>query len=78
MFAVLAPKGDALGAPGAPGFCVLRPHQAGDMGWVVHRHGVLYARELLYAAGYVAMCFVTLALITVILTKPRRAAAPAG
>jgi DHA1 family inner membrane transport protein len=40
--------------------------------------GVLYARELLYAAGYVAMCFVTLALITVILTKPRRAAAPAG
>jgi DNA-binding MarR family transcriptional regulator/GNAT superfamily N-acetyltransferase len=25
--------------------CVLRPHRAGDMGWIVHREGELYAQE---------------------------------
>jgi DNA-binding MarR family transcriptional regulator/N-acetylglutamate synthase-like GNAT family acetyltransferase len=37
---------ELLGAgpePRAP--YLLRPHQPGDMGWVVHRHGVVYARE---------------------------------
>jgi predicted MFS family arabinose efflux permease len=34
--------------------------------------GFLYARELFYAAGYVASAFVALAVVTVILTKPRK------
>ncbi len=34
-----------LGAPGPGPAYILRPPQPGDMGWVVHRHGVLYAQE---------------------------------
>ncbi len=34
--------------------------------------GFLFARELFYAAGYVASAFVALAVVTVILTKPRK------
>src|ERR1700736_52791 len=37
--------------------------------------GVLYARDLLYGAGYVAMGFVALALVIVTLTRPRQVAA---
>ena len=33
--------------------------------------GFLYARDLLYAAGYVSAAFIALALVTVILTRPK-------
>jgi len=34
---------------------LLRPHQAGDMGWVVHRHGAIYAREWGYNEDFEAL-----------------------
>lgn len=35
---------DPSNADAAPDY-VLRQHRAGDIGWVIHRHGVLYAQE---------------------------------
>jgi len=31
--------------PGRKASYILRSHQPGDMGWVIHRHGALYAQE---------------------------------
>jgi DNA-binding MarR family transcriptional regulator/GNAT superfamily N-acetyltransferase len=46
-----------LGAPEAAAAepYLLRTHQPGDMGWVIHRHGVIYAREERYNAEFEAL-----------------------
>jgi DNA-binding MarR family transcriptional regulator/GNAT superfamily N-acetyltransferase len=47
---LLAPAPDTPQPP-----YLLRPHQPGDMGWVVHRHGVLYSQEYGYDERFEAL-----------------------
>ena len=47
---LLDPASDAPQPP-----YLLRPHQPGDMGWVVHRHGVLYSQEYGYDEHFEAL-----------------------
>jgi len=43
-----------LGAAPSPSY-LLRPHQPGDMGWVIHRHGALYSQEYGYDLTFEAL-----------------------
>jgi len=45
---------DALGATPEPGF-ILREPKPGDMGWITHRHGALYAQEYGYDERFEAL-----------------------
>ncbi|MBZ5557195.1 MAG: bifunctional helix-turn-helix transcriptional regulator/GNAT family N-acetyltransferase [Acidobacteriia bacterium] len=52
---LLDPRYAPSAASGVNDPYVLRPHRPGDMGWVVHRHGALYAREWGYNHEFEAL-----------------------
>lgn len=55
MRAIRVALADPAAAPTARAGYTLRAHQPGDMGWVVHRHGALYANEYGYDERFEAL-----------------------
>jgi DNA-binding MarR family transcriptional regulator/GNAT superfamily N-acetyltransferase len=45
LSAALMTVSQLLAAPHKEPHVVIRPHRIGDMGWIVHRHGLLYAQN---------------------------------
>ena len=43
------------GSPQAAEPYLLRPHQPGDIGWVIQRHGAIYAEEYAWDSGFEAL-----------------------
>lgn len=48
-------KPESQAPPSAAGRVVLRTHRAGDIGWIIHRHGEVYSREYGWDATFEAI-----------------------
>ncbi|MEV0968732.1 bifunctional helix-turn-helix transcriptional regulator/GNAT family N-acetyltransferase [Microtetraspora glauca] len=55
LLSAMATIRDALDPPARREPYVIRPPRPGDLGWVVHRHGVLYSEEYGWGAAFEAM-----------------------